>query len=459
MGSDDRGRGPRTMRGLRVLALLLLLPIATTLALPAAGMAKVPRTGGASPAGGVDSLWVGDRPGTSVSGATFAVCPGPTSQASIDTCFATWTFFSELQNRQAWATDGTDVYATGSIGGGYFAVERCPVAGLGTGCARAIRLSAESDAIAAYAGTYWYGQNDGSIYRCDSTDTCVLLDDAVDRPVKSLFYANGVLYAGLGGTSKQQGILWKCDPDTANQCTNLDTYGNTFATSFSAGGGYLWALLSNGILWRCDPVTVNDCADWGTPGSGQVTSDGAGTNYVASWQGILACPQVATGTCTTTAITSGANSVAAWNGSFFAAMGKYPPSIYTGGTPYAYDGTHWAYANLLYLPAGGPVGVGGVRVAIGAGTVNRFLRARCAEADATPRATVRIRGPHRTHRTFHLQVCRLLDGTTIRKRVDLLDPGEYRVVVRAGAHKGAATFTVEPDTTVKVPVTMKRVIG
>jgi len=452
MGSDDRGRGPRTMRGLRVLALLLLLPIATTLALPAAGMAKVPRTGGASPAGGVDTLWVGDRPGTSVSGATFSVCAGPTSQASIDTCFATWTFFSELQNRQAWATDGTDVYATGSIGGGYFAVERCPVAGLGTGCARAIRLSAESDAIAAYAGTYWYGQNAGRIYRCDSTDTCVLLDDAVDRPVKSLFYANGVLYAGLGGTSKQQGILWKCDPDTANQCTNLDTYGNTFASSFSAGGGYLWALLTNGILWRCDPVTVNDCADWGTPGSGQVTSDGAGTNYVASWQGILACPQVATGTCTTTAITSVANSVAAWNGSFFAAMGKYPPSLYTGGTPYAYDGTHWAYANLLYLPAGGPVGVGGARMTISAPELTARMEHRCARSETTPRARIRIVGPNGMRKVTHFRVCRLRGDGVYRVLHDLLDPGLYTVRIRSGRHRGQASFTVEPDTTKRVSV-------
>ena len=483
----DRHRGMPSRRGLRLLAVLLLLPLATTLALPVTGAAKAPRTG-AAPATVTDSLWFPQ----SDTARLFGVCADPSSPAALASCFGT-TISTDGADVLAMATDGVNVYFAGSGFGGL----SCPIADLGASCTRIMAGGWGSGggtlAIAAAGGQLWIGQANGQIYRCPADlpyveqttmpAACTLLDSAVTRPVDSLLIAGTTLYAGLGGSgtsSKNTGILWSCPAYTANACTNLDTYGNAQANAMVAAGGALWVGLSNGILWRCDPVQPDSCAVWMSKSNvTSVAYDGVGTVYAAAGDSetIWACPVGSTtaSTCpdATTWNTDGQiNAVAAGAaGLFYSSVigvqgGSQYPRLYFGTAGFTQTGAH-AWDNsisdgtslLLYIPAGGPAGVGGVRLQVNAETFGQKLRARCARAPQTPRATVTVEGPYGMSKTFGLRVCRLRDGTTVRKRLDLLDPGTYTVTIRAGTHVAERTFTIEQGRTKNIGVTLRRKLG
>ena len=83
---------------------------------------------------------------------------------------------------------------------------------------------------------------------------CVQFDDAVNRKIYSLVLANGRLYAGLGRDRSKNGLIWNCDPITANSCDDFNNPGKTDANALAVGAGapgYFWAGLDNGIIWRC----------------------------------------------------------------------------------------------------------------------------------------------------------------------------------------------------------------
>lgn len=476
---DRRRRGViPTGRGLRLLTVLLLLPIATTLALPATGAAKNARKNAAPATVAVDSLWAGKSSGTA-----FGVCADPSSASSLSSCFAT-SAGTQGVTTHAMATDGTNVYFAGSGGG-----LSCPIADLGANCTHIMAGPWPSTdtvtSIAASGGQIWIGQYNasslnGKIFRCPAdlpyvnTDTmpaeCVLLDDPSPRGVSSLLLANGRLYAGLrhlnfGVGTKTQALLWDCDPQLVDRCTNGDFAGGSGdPVSLAAGGGYLWAAVFNEALWRCT-ADATGCTTWDDPVKNNTTAlsyDGAGTLYAGVESGsggkgvVWSCPTATANSCANLESNGDWTAVAAGAGGVFAARisGGSPLSYATATTSRTFtqaDST-WANAQLLYVPAGGPVGVGGARMTISAPELTARMERRCARSETTPRARIRIVGPNGMRKVTDFRVCRLRGDGVYRVLQDLLDPGRYAVRVRSGMHRGQASFTVEPDTTKRVSV-------
>jgi len=297
-----------------------------------------------------------------------------------------------------------------------------------------------------------------------------VLDDAGKRAVKSLLLANGRLYAGLqnyGSEQKKQGILWSCDPRAVNACKDLDSYGKTYAGSLAAGGGYRWAGLDNGILWRCDLNAKDACLDWDTAG-GPITSvsyspEGHGTLYAAVGgdHGVIwTCSTTARDSCTNIFgkdnkdkdINVDGKSVAAGAGSVFSSTAD---GLYFGTSKYSGATSNLNGAKLIYVPAGGPVGVGGVEVHVSARKLGAKLAERC-KAGKNPKAIILAEGPKGMSKTVKAGACALARGGTVKQAFDLLDAGVYTVTVTAGKRTGQASFTITQDTTRKLNLKLKR---
>jgi hypothetical protein len=465
MTRSRRGRCAPIARGVLVLAAVLLLPLAATLQAPQQTTAQTATQ---------DSLWA--VPANANQQTEIAACADPSSPPSLSGCFGSaastwlWPFNAAI------ATDGVNVYFASNSDGAL----SCPIADLGANCTRIMagpwpnESSHSVLSLAAADGQIWIGQTNGGIYRCPANlpyveqDTapsqCVLLDDAGARAVESLLLANGRLYAGLhsaGFSKEKQGLLWSCPPDTVDACFILDSYGDTWASTLAAGGGYLWAGLENGIIWRCDLNAANACSTWEQAG-GAVNSisydgDGQGTLYAAIHRtnGVIwSCPTADKNACSTMISNVNGVSVAAGAGGVFSStydglqfgtspftasiMGSFVPSL------------------LLYLPADGPAGVGGVTVKMSAKSLSKQFEKRCHKPGRTGRATITVTGPHDFAKTMKVGACALVKNGAMQHRVDLLDPGQYTVTAKAGKHTGEASFTIVQDRTKPVNVKLTR---
>ncbi|MGI9252399.1 MAG: hypothetical protein ACR2J8_01525, partial [Thermomicrobiales bacterium] len=410
-----------------------------------------------------DSLWAGY-------GSKLAACASPATAASLAGCFSAPESIG-IDKISAVTTDGVNVYFATLKNGGW----SCPIAGLGTNCTHIMAGAWPSGenvkSLAAADGMLWIGQNDGEIYRCAANipyasqstmpDGCVLLDDAETRSVDSLLLANGRLYAGLAASAlneKSQGILWSCDPQAVNSCENLDYYGTTVALSLAAGGGYLWAGLDNGIIWRCNLDTANHCDNWEKAGGriDSVSYDGRGTLYAAvevSNGVIWSCPTASANGCSTVLSNVAGSSVAAGAGGVFSST---TAGLYFGASAFTAASDTLDGADLLYVPARGMSGVGDVAVTVRGGKWTERLGKRCASGGGSPKATVRVTGPHGLDKTQVVNLCRLQAGGSVKKTFTMLDPGAYTVTARTKKVGGSGSFTVEKDRTGKVTVRMTR---
>ena len=68
--------------------------------------------------------------------------------------------------------------------------------------------------------------------------------------------ANGRLYAGLGRDRSKNGLIWNCDPITANSCEDFNNPGESSVEAL------VWAALANGIIWRCSLDEADSCQNW-----------------------------------------------------------------------------------------------------------------------------------------------------------------------------------------------------
>ncbi|MGI9253844.1 MAG: hypothetical protein ACR2J8_08860, partial [Thermomicrobiales bacterium] len=169
-------------------------------------------------------------------------------------------------------------------------------------------------------------------------------------------------------------------------------------------------------------------------------------------------------------------SVAAGAGSVFSSISD-SPTFHFGTTAYS---SGYSDGALLYVPSGGPVGVGGVSLEISPQKLSRKLQKRCRNHGMAVKALVAIEGPHEFSKTMKGGACGLVKGGTVKTPVDLLDAadypstaerrsphnvlynvnlldeGDYSVTVTVGKRSGQATFAIEPDTTKSVTVKLRR---
>ena len=429
----------------------VVLALAALAALLPAGVSAASPDGArdAAPAGTVDSLWASAN-------SSIAACPDPASPTSLATCFPD---APSVGYRHPIATDGVNVYGARDDHGAW----SCPVAGLGSGCTRVMAgpwpQGRSVDGLAAADGSLWIGQGNGKIYRCPSDlpwqsqdaapSACVLLDDAGSTDVTSLLLANGRLYAGL-----DSGLIWSCDPYVANACTRLDDAGRNAVQSLAAGAGYLWAGLKSGVVWRCDPSIADRCRTWDTAGAGIVSLsyDGAGTLYAAIYKNaandygaIWSCPVATADACTTISADGPVYSVTAGSGSVFWTT-SVGDGLRFGTTPFVAAGTHWNYANVLYIPAGGLPALGAANVQVRYPEAAKRLAARCA--DGVPLiAHVRVTGPNDFRWRRTVDVCRIRNPKMPDVRLGLLDPGTYHVRVRTPKHEAEGSVVVTGGST------------
>ena len=123
----------------------------------------------------------------------------------------------------------------------------------------------------------------------------------------------------------------------------------------------------------------------------------------------------------------------------------------------AASNSNWGNSVLLYLPADGPVGVGGVKVTMSTKHLTQKLEKRCDQSPANKirAASVKVTGPNKFAKTLRFDVC-ALSAAAVAKTFDLLDPGDYTVTVQAGKQSGQETVTVVQDKTKTVNVTLMR---
>lgn len=456
---------------------------------PAPAPASGPRAMQASPA--VDALWAVAPDGSSIS-----VCQNPTAPASIANCFDSGSQITlpvqieKTLNSYSMTTDGTNVYFGSQPG------YSCPISGYGTNCTQIQvgwggRNGVKPEKLAAGGGYLFFaGNNSGSvIYRCPANlpytnatampSECVALDNAGSSLITALAYANGTVYAGL----TLDGVLWSCDANQANSCTVLDVLaeneGYTPVISLALGGGYVWAGLGTSggggksPIWRCPPGLVNYCSLWDTAGYPVVSlaDDGEGTLWAAvvndanqvfthSGQVVWSCPEAYANGCTNVISNVFPYLVTAGAGHGFSAVNngpKYPPIAF-GATQYPRS-VVWASTDntsvpgIVYTPAGGTGGLGGVRVQVKAPT--GALARVCAER-GTLSATIRVRGPHTPRVARAVTLCS--GGYPVRnvgKRFDLLYPGAYSVTVRSAAFSGSARVVIPRERTVRRVVRLR----
>jgi len=432
-----------------------------------------------------DALWMVNN-GTDTNVQSFGVCVDPTSQSAFAGCFAPatqTTLPSDSNGNTMPVTDGVNVYFGSPRGWS------CPIADYGQNCTQvqigwATGIPSTQNSPISYAangGYIWLGYLKGEIYRCPSDlpytgagtppAGCILLDDAGNRAPYQMVYASGRLYVGLDYNSdtlltdgKGGGLLWSCDPQTANSCINLDDLSaNTNEVySLAVGAGYVWVGTENNAIYRCDPVTPNSCEKWVTTKEpiSWVAYDGEGTLWATVSvnmgdgnqlinSGVWACSTSSAQTCSTPMAGVFARQVTADAGAAFSfanAGGSQLPSgpwvwsnTTTGYTGYAM--TTGTFGPLLYIPSGGPTVAGTLRVHVR--TAPAVMRRLCA-ARPTVRASVRARGPHGIVLTRTAKLC--ARGRPVRNpsaTFPLLDPGRYRISLRAGSLTGQVRATVD----------------
>ena len=452
LSSERDVRWSRVARRGLLLLLALLMPIASALSVQRGGLAQD---------GGTDYLWAGH---TTFIGA----CASPSSAESLANCFSEGVV-GPPTDITVMATDGTNVYFASTIDGGL----SCPVDQFGQSCTSIMigpwpsGANARVNALVAADGQLWIGQQDGKIYRCPDDlpwvnqssmpDGCVLLDDAGNRPVYSLLLANGRLYAGLKHSAwGETGLIWSCDPQEVNQCEVVDEYGSTAASTLVAGSGYLWAGLDNGVLWRCD-LNQSGCVDWDTAGSeiSSISYDGQGIIYAAvpGYNSVVwSCPVNLANSCSNLRYPVNPTNVAAGAGGVFSSTNDdiaFNTSIFTSASMAAFNHTF-----LLYVPAGGPTGVGGIDLHVRLGEWSQRIGRHCdAEGLGKRNARVRITGPNGFRKSLTTDLCALRPGGALDYTFDLLDPGAHKIKVRSRGFIGTAKVDVEGD--VSTPVTIR----
>ncbi len=450
--ADDARVRRLTCRGLLVLAALVL----------PTSMLLMSQPDGAAQELSQDSLWAGDYE-------VISACASPSSPESLATCFAQTMPGPSSSEIQAMATDGINVYYATISGGGL----SCPIDQLGQNCTAIMTgpwpSSDSVNALAAADGQVWIGQDNGRIYRCPANipyqnqssapETCVLLDDAGNRPVSSLLLANGRLYAGLKHSPfGDPGLIWSCDPEAANQCVVLDEYGSTTASALVAGSGYLWAGLHNGVLWRCD-LNAAGCDDWDTAANQifSISYDGQDTIYAAvpGSNGVVwSCPIDAANSCSNLRYPVNPTSVVAGAGGVFSSTHDdiaFNTSIFTNASMAAFRNSL-----LLYIPAEGMSGVGGIDLSVRLEEWTQRIGRHCdASGEGKKVARVTITGPNSVKRSLSTDLCALRPGGTLDHSFDLLDPGKHKIKVRARGFIGKAKVVVEGNATTPVKLRLR----
>jgi len=253
-------------------------------------------------------------------------------------------------------------------------------------------------------------------------------------------------------------------------CTTLDSFGNTYANSMTVGAGYLWVGLgssSNGLLWRCDVSAANDCDDWDTPGYGIASvSYGQGTVYASvnskkasQSNGVVwSCPTSAANACSNVLTGIGVGAVAAGAGSVFSSNYQGSSATLSFGTsPYTKatsQGVPWQ--SMVYVPASGAIGVGGLSARIRPTRSGRGLKRDCTDMGAHPTARIKVKGPHGVSVARTVDLCRFRHGRAIQEMFDLLDPGSYVVTATAKRSKETTRVTVYKDRTSPLAIILPR---
>ncbi len=428
-----------------------------------------------------DALWAVDI-GWETGVSSFGVCLNPMTQASLAGCFASGSETQLPSNSSIQylvTTDGLNVYFGSPRG------LSCPIADYGLNCTpvqvgwETGTPSTQNAPISAAAGDgyIWLGYLNGLIYRCPSDlpytgasappSGCVELDDAGNRAPYQMVYANGTLFVGLSytGSTKGGGLVWSCPGLVANSCTNLDyldANGNK-VYSLALGAGYLWVGTQNKTLYRCDPVASDSCTSWftaeepipsvaydgqGTLMTGVSVNQGDGTQLSDS--AVLACSTTSASTCSTSMADVYVRQVTADGGEAFSMANQGGSQLPSG--PWAWYNasigsagfamTANSQSQLLYIPAGGPTGVGSLRVR--PGLAPDRLRAACADGTAR-RASIRVRGPHGVDITRRIRLCGR--GRPVPRPLvtfPLLDPGAYTVTLRTRTFSARARAKVSP---------------
>lgn len=430
-----------------------------------------------------DSLWV--AAGASKNG-RFAACMDPASAESLTSCFAEATN-GPSSSIVATATDGVNVYFAGTGGG-----VSCPVADQGANCTHIMAgpWGAQNPnepanfvtALVASSGDLWIGQNTGAIYRCPNNlpyvaqqnmpSGCALYATA-RAGVDSMLLANGTLYVGVASTGpseRNQGFIWACDPQVAGSCTVLDTYGNRYANSMAVGAGHLWVGIgggSNGILWRCDVSAANSCDNWDTAGNWVMSvSYGQGTVYASvnskkakQSDGVVwSCSTSVANACSNLLTGIGVGAVAAGAGSVFSSNYQGSTSTLSFGTsPYTQaTAQNVPWQSMVYVPAAGPLGVGGVSARVKPTSAGRGLKRDCTDTGGNPKARIKVKGPHGVSVAHTVDLCRFHRGKAVTTMFDLLDPGSYVVTVTAKRSNDITRVTVQEDRTTAVTITLPR---
>ncbi|MGI9252532.1 MAG: hypothetical protein ACR2J8_02205, partial [Thermomicrobiales bacterium] len=259
---------------------------------------------------------------------------------------------------------------------------------------------------------------------------------------------------------------WSCDPQTPNACENLDTYGHTTANSLAAGGGYLWAGLGNGIILRCNPNVANQCDTWDNAGTkksvASISYDGQGALYAALYtkgtDGLVwSCPIATANACSDVKTGVNASSVSAGAGGVFwsaAAVqtndvaGGVAGAVYSNTTSLTTTSKDSGFARLLYIPAGGPAGVGGAKVTVEAAkNVARKLARGCRNGKNPPGTVVVswdqpwFNKPYIFTTTF--KACNLTKQGVLNWSYGLLNVGDYTVTVTVGKYSGYVRYSLQ----------------
>lgn len=110
--------------------------------------------------------------------------------------------------------------------------------------------------------------------------------------------------------------------------------------------------------------------------------------------------------------------------------------------------------HILYVPAGGTAGVGGIAVHARIPSLGPRITDRCAGSAPYPKAMVRVKGPYGYRRDLMLKVCDLAGGSLVRRVFPFLDAGAYVVKVR-GPVTGTVRLRVRPGATTIVPLRLQ----
>lgn len=454
------------------------------------GGRRAPAPSSTTPA--LDALWAISPPNSNYNYGTFSVCQQPTVSPVVNLggCFAADTrqsLWDGYGSNYQPATDGVNVYMGQPDG------MSCPVGGYGQNCTDVqigwggVTNPWKPTTVAAgagylYLGGYYSSNNVGGyIYRCPSDlpytgatsqpSECVILDDAGNRWVKQIVYANDALYVALGNTNGN-GMIWKCDPIEVGHCITLNTLDqhvtgvrNDRPDSIAVGGGYLWVgMLMSHRIYRCDPEIANTCEVWETAGDAVISlaDDGQGTLWAAVGIGSLykadkviwSCPEAKANSCS-----AFVKNILPWQVTAGAGLGFFAffpndqcdlcmsPTIGASSPPpgQSYPNSSVWDVNdtdgpvqILYIPAGGPTQLGRIR---GSLTVPEKLEKQCAKRKQVT-ARVTVSGPYEMQVQRKIDVCATKDSGFDGLRFGALNPGEYTVAVRAENFRFAGTATV-----------------